>query len=474
MTHTDSEQNWIDAEFSRLDFGDERLNRRFVLTAKRLASQPESTINQACRSKSELKGAYRLFGNPSVDSDEIQASHQVALAKRMAEHSIVLSVQDTTNLDYSGHKACEGLGSQGRVFTDGDAGLLLHTALALTTNGLPLGILSHNCWARDRPYKKSDTRGERQVKRQKLSPDDKESIKWIQSLEHSIEVAKGTGCRVITIGDREADYSLLMAKAVELNSGFVVRSRVDRVVKSVDGRRCKVYKTLQNSKAKGKFDLEIPSTKGQSKRTAKVEVKFSEFLMEVPKSIQENINILDIKSLPLFVVELKETDTTRKDSLHWILLTSETVNTYEEALNIANWYKARWTIEVYHKTLKSGLKVEDCRLGNADRLFRYLSLAAILGYRILYLSRASRECPDMNCESILSTIEWKALLIRSKKTKNVGTKAPSILEATTMIAQMGGYLARKSDPPPGPIVLWRGMKALSEWVEMYKIIDENG
>ena len=80
----------------------------------------------------------------------------------------------------------------------------------------------------------------------------------------------------------------------------------------------------------------------------------------------------------------------------------------------------------------------------------------------------------MSCEAILSTIEWKALLIRSKKTKNIGDKAPSMLEATTMIARMGGYLARKSDPPPGPIVLWRGMKALSEWVEMYKIINEIG
>jgi len=457
---------WTDSEFSTLNFHDERLTNRFLLTARRMMASPESSLSQALKSKAEVKGAYRLFGNQRVDVGEILSSHQVEVARRIRNKKTILAIQDTTLLVYSGHKKTTGLGELGRVYTSNDKGLFLHSCLAIDPNGVPFGIFSHQCWARDRPFEKTECRMTRRRKRQIMTAEEKESFKWMNSLEDTMKVSIGSDARIITIADREADYSLLMARVVELGGGFVIRARTNRTTFDHNMQQSDLYDRLKGSPCKGKLKIVAPIYEASRNKVVDVEVKFFAAAIDVRERPWKTSS----SKLPLWVVEAREAGSNRKNHLHWVLLTSEPVLKFEDAQRILEWYKKRWTIEIYFKTLKSGLHVEECRLGSADRLFRFMALAAIIGYRVLYLSRISRANPDESCRIALSDQEWRVLVISFLQRKNIPNSPPTIHEAVTMIAKLGGYQSTINGPPPGPIVVWRGLKALGQRVQMYEIL----
>lgn len=469
MRTLSSESNWCADEFSCIDFGDERLNDRFLAVAQRLSQHPEASLGTAFHSQAELKAAYRLFANDSVSSDEIQSTHQVALARRIEQEEVVLAVQDTSLLVYNGHLATKGLGQLGRSNQPKDRGLFLHTTLAVSTSGLPLGVFSHQCWARTPLPDLPKNRSERNQLRAKTKPEDKESIKWIDGLDETMRTAKASKARIITIGDREADYNLLMARCIELDSGFVIRSRASRQVLDSNNEKMDLYSKLNELPTLGSFALSPPRTRENKPKKIDVGVKFLQTKIVLPSNITRSKRLYRTEDIKLSVVELKELGDNEKDKLHWILLTSEPVNSIEDALKIASWYRSRWTIEIYFKTLKSGLKVEDCRLGTADKLFRYISLIAIIGYRVLFLSRVARDHSNESSALILTETEWKTLMALKYRTKEVSIPPPTILEAVKMIAVLGGYKNRKNDPPPGPICIWRGLQAMNQQVRIFEI-----
>ncbi|HYX32309.1 MAG TPA: IS4 family transposase [Oligoflexus sp.] len=462
--------SWIDSDFSTLDFGDHRLTKRFFLTAKRLMASPDSSLNQAMNSKAELKAAYRFFRNEKVDADEVLSSHQVGLMGRIQNEKVILAIQDSSLLVYSGHKKTQGLGEMGRVYTSGDRGIWLHSCLAVSSAGLPLGIFSHHCWARDRPFEKSDCRVTRRNKRQLLTADEKESIKWVDSLEQTMAIANGSGAKIITIADREADYNVLMGRAIELGDGFIIRSRTDRLIHDYFKRSTTLYSKLDSSAAKGTIKAVISKHDDKSNVPVTLKIKFFPFSCRISPNLKKYARVSQISSMRLWAVEAEEVKSVSGDRLHWILLTTEPVHTVEDAKKIIDWYRAHWMIETYFKVLKSGLRIEECRLGSADRLFRYVALMAIIGYRILYLSRISRASPAMSCTAAFTESEWKVLAISTKRMEKIPTDPPSIYEAVIMLARLGGYQSRKTDPPPGPIVIWRGLKALKERVQVYEIL----
>jgi hypothetical protein len=60
----------------------------------------------------------------------------------------VLVMQDTVFFSYGSDVNTRGLGSIGKSNAAHDPGLIIHNALAFTTSGVRLGILSQNIWAR--------------------------------------------------------------------------------------------------------------------------------------------------------------------------------------------------------------------------------------------------------------------------------------------------------------------------------------
>ncbi|MCE2393921.1 transposase, partial [Candidatus Poribacteria bacterium] len=95
--------------------------------------------------------------------------------------------------------------------------------------------------------------------------------------------------------------------------------------------------------------------------------------------------------------------------LQWLLITNIKANDFTDAIQRIRWYSLRWQIEVYFKVLKSGVKIEHCRLQTQDRLLRYIALMSVIAWRLYWLTMYNRHAPDAECTSVLTDDEWKAL-----------------------------------------------------------------
>ena len=119
--------------------------------------------------------------------------------------------------------------------------------------------------------------------------------------------------------------------------------------------------------------------------------------------------------------------------------------------------------------MKSGFSIESCRLGTAKRLIRYITLMSIIAWRIFYITFIARENPKLPCTEILEDEEWKVIYVKINKTKNFPVAAPTIKTFVSWIAQLGGFLARKNDSEPGPIVVWRGWRKFAALYEGWQL-----
>ena len=155
--------------------------------------------------------------------------------------------------------------------------------------------------------------------------------------------------------------------------------------------------------------------------------------------------------------------------LKWLLLTTIEIHSFEQAVEILSWYCIRWGIEVYHRTLKSGCKIEERQLGNADRIEACLAIDMVIAWRIYHLTKLGREIPNVPCTVFFEEAEWKALVAYKTKNPIPPKKTPTLREAMRMVASMGGFLGRKSDGEPGTKSLWIGLQHLDVMTEMWKI-----
>jgi hypothetical protein len=147
--------------------------------------------------------------------------------------------------------------------------------------------------------------------------------------------------------------------------------------------------------------------------------------------------------------------------LSWMLLTTIPVSSAEDALIIADYYSVRWAIEVFHRILKSGCRIEERQLQTADGLRKCLALDSLVAWRIQFLTAMGREVPNLPCDVVFEDYEWKALYCFVHRTTQLPERPPTLSEAIRLVARVGGFLARKGDGAPGPMVLWRGLQELA-------------
>jgi hypothetical protein len=158
-----------------------------------------------------------------------------------------------------------------------------------------------------------------------------------------------------------------------------------------------------------------------------------------------------------------------EEPVEWMLLTNLPVRSFDEAREKVLWYCLRWRIEMYFKVLKSGFRVEACRLGHADRLARYLTVMSIVAWRLFMITLIARTDPATPCSTLLADQEWKVLFLKTDKNKTAPKNPPRIGDVVIWVAKLCGYLARKSDGPPGTITLWRGWKRLADLTEGWNL-----
>lgn len=445
---------WATWEFERVGLSDGRLDRRLWHIAEDLSRQPEYPINQASEDAAATKAAYRFFDNEKVTAAKLFSAHRDRTLMRMRDEPIVLAIQDTTFLNFTGHKKTRGLGPIGDSKANAQ-GLIVHSCLAVTPHGLPLGVLSHTCWARA-GYRKSDEA------LPEIPIEKKESRRWIQTLQETAKLSVShANSMVVTVADRESDIYEFLLEAQALNAKYVIRACYDRHVHHDEYKRLQDY--LSSVDAIATVEIDVPT----QRRKASLELRFAAVTLRPPERMTRSKKKLHVSCWVIHVCET--TATAEFEPLTWTLLTNIPVTSEEQAVERLGWYRRRWSIEEYHKILKSGCTVEDCRLQTAERLTKYIALISVIGWRIFWMVHISRTDPNAPVEVALTQVEIGSLrsLKRFREKLPRGTTL-TIKQAIIAIACLGGYLNRKNDPPPGATVLWRGWQRLASMSELYE------
>ncbi len=453
-------EDWVEEEFERAELGDERLRRRLYEITRDFYGKPQASIPQSCRSKPRIKAAYRFMDNKGITMEKILKAHYHTTEQRLRKERTVLAVQDTTSLNYSPHPATENLGLIG-YNKDKTIGLMVHDTMVFNLEGTPLGLLNVQCWSRDKKqYGKKH-------QRHQLPIEEKESKKWLISYQAAAEAQKRNPKTVIvSVGDREADIYELFEVALKNPKGprLLIRAVQNRVLSNEQGH---VWDYIEKKPVGGIQCIKVPRKAKQPTREAKLAIRFGEVELKPPRLKKEKENI---KVWAILVREENAPESVRP--LEWMLYTTTSVNTFEEAVEKLEWYTKRWGIEVYHKTLKSGCKIEERQLGKAERIETCLAIDMVVAWRIYYLTKLGRETPDMPCSVFFEESEWKALVVFKTKNSVAPTQPPKLRDAIRMVASLGGFLGRKSDGEPGTKTLWLGLQRLDDITDTWKIFNK--
>ena len=458
-------EHWTANEADPSAFKDARLGRRFAELLRQLSDGLGNSIPFACQDWAATKAAYRFLANDRVDEADILAGHFAATAERFeASQGPVLLLQDTTEFIYQ-RAAPEKIGftksvnsgrdKKGRLRHHTLCGILMHTSLACTTAGLPLGLTALKVWTRQ--SFKGTTALKRKINPTRVPIEQKESMRWLDNLRQSIELVGAPG-RCIHIGDRESDIYELYCLTRELGAHFLVRTCVDRLAR--DGSRT-IAKEMEDAKILGRHRIVVRNSDGEC-RKAVLDIKAKRMTVLPPIG-----KFKRYPSLELTVLHATERPTTgaRKrvcDPIEWKLLTDLSVTSKTDAIEKLEWYAMRWKIETFHKVLKSGCKAEEARLRTADRLANLIAVFCILSWRILWLAMVHRTSPSAKPQSALTVDEIAMLDLLVKDTGNRKTTQGTLAFYIVKLARLGGYLARSRDPPPGIIVIWRGLSRLAD------------
>jgi hypothetical protein len=410
-----------------------------------------------------------------VDVGAIMTAHRHKTAGRAEGRDIVLALQDTSYFVYTSHPRTEGLGKmslkKGRNVPEiYSHGLVMHTCLAVTTEGLPLGLLDQNIFARElRSERERRSMGGRRVQ-DVLPVEEKESYRWLEALTATTEAVANT--QVVTVCDREADMYDFFKLSDQLGAPVLVRASQNRTVnrksRYAEKRVAKLWDHMCQQPVAGSYQIEIPQRsktkhcKARVARTAVVAVKFADFTMNPPRNNPKHGDekLPDIDMNAVHVREMRPPE--GEEPVEWMLLTNHPVASFDDACEKVRWYGLRWRIEMYFKVLKSGFRVEACRLASAERLTRYLTVMSVVAWRLFMITLIARTNPAMPCTKFLAQQEWRILCLISKEVSDPPTMPPTIGEAVGWIAKLGGYLDRKGDGPPGAMTLWRGWKRLAD------------
>ena len=447
-----SEARWAEIEFGETELGDVRRRRRLIEMATTLAKRPTGSLPEACEDGAQLKAVYRFFAHDEIEPSAMLASHVQATTDRLQQERLVLAVQDTTVLDYTHHPATTGLGA---VHDARHQGMFVHRTLAITPERVPLGLLGQEVWTRDpAQVGKRATRKQRPIA-------EKESHKWLTSVA-AVSAARACcpGTRFVSVGDREADVYDLFAQPRPAGVDLLVRAAWDR---GVEEPQAHLWAAVEAAPVAGTLTVTVPPKPGQPARTADLTVRFRPVALKPPRHRTAE-HLPSAAVWAVWVVE--DAPPTDGTPVEWLLLTTGRVRSARQALTRVSWYACRWGIEAWHKVLKSGCRIEARQLESADRLRRCLTLYSVVAWQIVFATMLARAAPDLPCSVLLDPEEWQALSCVIHRSAFPPTTPPTLQQAVRWIARLGGFLDRRSDGDPGPIVLWRGFQHLADHTTM--------
>jgi Transposase DNA-binding len=454
--------HWTAHEVDETAFKDLRLGRRFGQLLRQVGDGMGESIPFACQDWANTKAAYRFFANDRVEEGEILSGHFAATRARYDayEGGTILLIQDTTEFSYQRvaphligmtKSVNSGQDKRGRLRHHTVCGILMHSSLAVTTDGLPLGLAAVKFWSRKKF--KGTAALKKKINPTRVPIEKKESIRWLENLRQSIE-RLGQPERCVHVGDRESDIYELFCLTHDLGTHFLVRTCVDRLAGDGDHT---IAAEMEETSVKGLHHIEVRDDEGETTKVA-LEIKFKRITVLPPIGKQKRYPSLD-----LTVIHASERGAPKgRKPIEWKLITDLPVRSRAEAIEKINWYAMRWKIEAFHKILKSGCKAEESKLRTAERLANLMAVFCILSWRILWLTMLNRIEPEASPKVALTDTEITLLDELVSDTGNRRRRPGTLSFYLTKLARLGGYLARSSDPPPGNRVIWRGLSRLTD------------
>jgi hypothetical protein len=440
-------QSWVETELAELNLGDKRRNERIMHMVERIAEKPKGSIPRIFNTHAEMTAAYRALRSEAIEPEAICEAAIQACLERVKGEKMVLAIQDTTTFNFTSHPATEGTGPLSDPYI---RGFLLHDVLAVSTDGVPLGLLHQKLWTRD----EESTRDQR-----KQRPfEDKESFRWVESLRaiHEVIPADTT---VLTVADREADIYEMFAEPRPENSELLIRGCYNRRLCDEEQH---LWDALDAQPVSGILTVALRRHPKRKARQARLAVRFRSVTLNPPHYRVENTQFEPVTLTAILVTEPKPPWGERP--VRWLLLTTLPVDSLESACECIEYYGLRWLIERYHYTLKSGCKIEDSQLRTVKRLERLLCLYFVVAWRLLWITYASRVGGGQPCTVAFTELEWRTAYRAQHPNKPPPRKPPSLEQMVRWVAQLGGFIGRKGDGEPGVKVLWRGLTRLQDIV----------
>ena len=451
--------HWSENEFGDAPLGDVRLSKRLVNVAAAKAEVPDRTFSGVAKGDwPAVKAYYRMIDQPkesAVSMSSILAPHRKRTVRRMKGQKIVLCLQDGSDLVYTNLNRCEGLGEIGTNQTGAKSrGLHLHSTLTVASNGLPLGVLRAQCTAPKGKSPKDDRPAFA------VPIEQKKTFVWIEHHRDLVELASEMPrTRLIDVCDREADFFEMFDEQRQNPCvDLLVRAQYNR---NITEEPFKLFAAVGQASVQSRVRVQIPRQSARPKkskqkarpkrpkRTADMAVRY------IPIQLRPARYHAEKEPIEIWVIHaLEENPPPDTKAVEWFLLTTIEITSVEDAEQCLRWYCLRWRIEDWHRVLKSGCRIEDLGHETAERLRRAIAINLVIAWRITLMTLLGRETPELPAEVLFSDIELRTLRAYAKKKR---LKLPSLLgEAVTLVAKIGGYLGRNSDPPPGHQLLWQG------------------
>lgn len=469
MNLTIDNETWSETLFGRCSLGDKRLTRRLVQMGKQLSACSGASLAKSCEGQEDLvEGGYRFLRNTRFKAVQIAQGGYDATGHLAQEIPLLLAIEDSTTLSYR-HEASKALGHISSKVNAKSRGYIVHSTMLMDANKeKTIGLITQERWCRD-----TATYGKKH-QRSATAYEEKESYKWEKNT-HQLEERLGDKLNdVISICDREADIYEYIHYKLTHHQRFIVRAQHNR---KLLGRLGCLQTHLSHAETLGTYKIHI-AQKGQRKqREIEITLKAKTFTFSPPK--RQVCGETELKAITLNVVMAHEKNPMTDEALEWILLTTESINTFEATRKITRYYELRWRIEDFHKAWKSGAGVEKQRMQSADNLEKMIVILSFLAIRLLQLKEYFEQEKLMlngkevcvSCDKLLTEIEWKVLWQTVEK-KALPSTPPSATWAYKAIAKLGGWCDSKRTGKAAWSTLWDGWFRLTERIEGFMIAKE--
>jgi hypothetical protein len=480
---------WIEEEFANVSFGDARLDKRLKVCVAEAECFGESPPERS-KSKSSLKATYRFASNQKVGMDQILREHNESSIARCVGKRRVYLAQDTTEFDLT--KPNQQVHGAGTLGTNSRFGFFFHPLYAIDQDGLPLGVVDQVVWTRD-PASLEFSSKEREAFRRRACYEEKESSRWLEMLQSGEQIARTMPeTQFVMVSDSESDLLELFGEADDLadNFDFIIRGfREHNITSALDVGTQEVIaapnvdEAFKQAKARFEITVEVssrdapvmPDDKNRKRKQARpsrqatLSVRTIQTTLKGPRRPGGD----SLKDVTINIVQsIEENPPPGEEPICWVLYTTLAIDSIEETKEVLDGYQMRWSIEEFFKTLKSGMKVEDMKYEELSRYSVAFAILLVVGWRVEYIKRAARTDPDASAEKYFEPYQWIAVVVFVTKKRPDPAQPPTMSEFISLIAQLGGYINKKSQGPPGSITIWRGMRQFDTITQAYKTFVE--